>query len=294
MNQDDNYTTDRYSIDELMHRSILFSTTAGFFKFINFMLSFEHYSRYNKLLVLAQNESVTFFGSSTYWKNEHDRTIRENARPHVIMAPGGPVLMVYDIFETDGIDSPQELLDKGLGRKPFRTDGFLSRSLYSHAISVAESLGIKIIYKPLSYLKAGDITTAHDPIVKISLKEGQPIEENFPVLLHEIAHLFLGHCMYKELSQGGNKKKILLPQRKLPEPIRELEAETISHLLAAKLGLKKNSDEYLAKYLKSQEVPKQYNYEAVIKAADKIEKLFIDKKLINDWSLDGLQQDEVY
>lgn len=55
----------------------------------------------------------------------------------------------------------------------------------------------------------------------------------------------------------------------------ELEAETVSYLICHKLGLITKSAEYIAGYIKSDEDLLLFNYEVVIKTADKIEKLFV-------------------
>lgn len=70
------------------------------------------------MLVYLQNEAVTFFGGTAFWKKRFNPTIKEDARPYVILAPMGPVMMVYDVMDTEREETPQKFLEKGLGRKP--------------------------------------------------------------------------------------------------------------------------------------------------------------------------------
>ncbi len=100
--ESDSHIIDKFTIDELLHRSWKHKDSKEFFKFFDFIAKFNHYSRYNSMLVYLQNEAVTFFGGKSFWKKKFDRTIKENARPYIILAPMGPVMMVYDVFDTEG------------------------------------------------------------------------------------------------------------------------------------------------------------------------------------------------
>ena len=100
--QEKNQAKDKFAIDDLLRRSWKLRTKKEFTKFFDFIARFHHYSRYNTMLVYIQNEAVTFFGGIWYWKKKFNRTIKENARPYIILAPNGPVMLVYDIFDTEG------------------------------------------------------------------------------------------------------------------------------------------------------------------------------------------------
>ena len=181
----------------------------------------------------------------------------------------------YDIFDTEGRLSPEKFLEQGLGSKPFEVKGLLDQRIFNRAIEEAKKWGIKISMKPLSYFDAGYVTTIFKGYLEICLKQGQPIEENFAVLIHELAHLFLGHTGRSELSHISRKKPVPLLNRKLSRTAEELEAETVSFLICKKLDLETRSAEYIAAYIKDENDLLQFSYEIVIKIADKIEKLFL-------------------
>jgi hypothetical protein len=271
------YTHDKFTIDELFNRSLKFRNSAEFLKFFSFIAKFEHYARYNAMLVYLQNDAVTFFGSSTYWYKRFNRIVKDEARPYIILQPFGPVMLVYDIFDTEGELSPEEFLEKGLGRKPLKVIGKVDHNIYSHAVKVANDFGIPVLIKPMSYFKGGHVTTVFKGVLEICLKEENNITERFSTLLHELAHLFLGHTGFKELT--NKKKKNNLLRRDLPRSVEELEAETVSFLITDRMGLKTQSAEYLAGYIISQEDLESFSYELVIKTADKIEEMFIKKNL---------------
>jgi hypothetical protein len=274
-NKEEIFHEEKFTIDELFRKSLRFRSTKDFNRFFNFISRFHHYSRYNTMLVYIQNEAVTFFGGKAFWEKRFNRTIKENARPYIILSPGSPIMLVYDVFDTDGEESPNDFLIRGLGTKPFEVMGKIENRVFEHALNEARKWGIKISFKPLSYFNAGYVTTILKGYLEICLKEGMTQEENFSVLIHELSHLFLGHTGHKKIQYYGKEKPFNLPVRKLPSRTEELEAETISYLICKKIGLESRSSEYLAGFIQNQDDLSNFSYELVIKVADKIEKLFI-------------------
>lgn len=271
-----NYANDKFTIDELIKRSWDLRDSKAFSKFIDFVAKFDHYSRFNTMLVYLQNKEVTFFGGESYWRKKFHRTIKREARPYVILAPMSPVMLVYDVMETEGKDNSRDFLDNLLGDKLFEVKGHINPKIYEGAIYTAKQWGIPVIYKPLSYFKGGYVTTAFTGRLELCLKDNASVEENFTVLIHELAHVLLGHTGHKELHKTNPDKRLHLPERqKLTRSAEELEAETISYLISTKLGLIPRSEEYLAGYLKDVNDLLQFSYETVIKVTDKIETMFL-------------------
>lgn len=271
-----NYINDKFTIDELIKRSWNYRNSDAFVKFFHFVAKFHHYSRYNSMLVYLQNQEVTFFGGTSYWKKNFNRTIRQDARPYVILAPMSPVMLVYDIMETNGRESPKEFLDNMLGEKVFEVKGKLNTKIFEGALFIADSWGIPTIFRDLSYFKGGHVTTAVTERLEICLKNGASIEENFTTLLHELAHVLLGHTGHQYLHKINPEKRMALPKReKLSLSAEELEAETVKFLISTKLGLIPNSEKYIAGYIKNIDDLLTFSYETVIKVADKIEKMFL-------------------
>jgi len=231
------------------------------------------------MLVYAQNPEVTFFGGKTFWKKKFNRTINKDARPYVILAPMGPVMLVYDVMETEGRDEPEDFLNKGLGHNPNMVEGHIDPKLYDNAIEETRKWGISVVFKPLNHFKGWHIRfSIIDQSIEICLKEGASREENFSVLMHELAHLFMGHTHLSNITYKGKEKPFKLLQRKIPRPTEELEAETVSYLICYKLGLITRSAEYIAGYYVNEDVFEKFSYENVIKISDKIEKMFVKKK----------------
>lgn len=278
--QSDYLNSDKLTIDELFKRSRKYQGSKEFIRFFNFIARFNHYSRFNTMLVYLQDESVTFFGGANFWKKKFNRHVKEDARPYVILQPFSPVMLVYDVFQTEGKETPQEFLEKGLGTKPFEICGKLNPQILDDAIAIARSWGIKISFKPLSFFNTGYVTTILKGHLEIALKEGMSYEQNLAVLIHEIGHLFLGHTGHTVIHQPtkeGKEKEMKLLQRKLARTGQELEAETISFLICKKLGLETRAAEYLAGYIPRDKDLEEFSYELVIKIADKIDEIFLKK-----------------
>ena len=261
----------RSQIEDLFSQSKKYRTSEGFIKFIKFIASFDHYSRFNCMLVYLQNDAVTFFGSKSFWK-KRNRKIIEDARPYLILAPKHPIVLVYDIFDTEGILSPKAYLENGLGRDVHNVEGHISQDVYVRAINTAQKWGIKIKYYPMSYFKEGYIMIRTK--LKIGLKEGVSKERNFKTLLHELAHLFLGHTSHDFIFNSENDKSKQIELRSIPRRIEEIEAETVSYLLCSKRGLEGQSIEYIATWFQSEEDFRLFNYSKVIQTADQIERMF--------------------
>ena len=275
------HIADKFTIDELLHRSWKYKDSKEFFKFFDFIAKFNHYSRYNTMLVYLQNDAVTFFGGTSYWNKNFNRTIKEGARPYVILAPMMPVMLVYDVFDTEGEEAAQDFLVKGLGSKPLEVKGKIHPLVFDNALEVANKYGIKTTFKEQSYFKGGHITTILSGKLEIVINQNTTMEEQFSVLIHELAHLFLGHTGHKELQIQNTDKSFKLIPRKLTRTAEELEAETVSFLLCKKMGLETRAAEYIAGYIKSEDDLLKFSYESVIKTADKIENLFELKNKTN-------------
>jgi len=285
------FMNDKFTIDELIKRSWNLRDSTAFINFFDFIAKFHHYSRFNTMLVYIQNEAVTFFGGVSYWKKKFNRKVKEDARPYVILAPMSPVMLVYDVFDTQGEDSPEEFLEKGLGRKPFEVRGNISPIVFDSAIEKAYLWGIPVNYKPLSYFNAGYITTVMRGKLEIFLKEGMSIEQNFTILLHELAHLLLGHTGHRVLMNLKSQKRFVLPEKRdLSRTAEELEAETVSYLISSKFGLETRSAEYIAGSIKDEKDLMRFSYETVIKVADKIENMFLKSFYTLRRNVDQFQQ----
>ena len=291
-------TESKYTIDNLFKRASAYRSSTEYIKFVSFMSRFDHYSNYNAMLVYLQNKTVTFFGGESYWKKKFDRTIKEDARPYIILTPGGPIMLAYDIFETEGKLTPEELLEDGIGTNLFAVNGEISTNDFNKVLEEVRSWGIAVKTRPLSYFNAGYVTSIKNEKLEINLKEQLSETEQFGTLTHELAHVFLGHLGHEKIEKTNFKnpsakpKTIKLLQRNnLSRKAEELEAETVSYLTMKRIGLETRSAEYLSGYITNNELLQEVNYEVIIKIADKIETLFTGEIKAKDDVLEKLNKE---
>jgi hypothetical protein len=102
---------EKSSLDELFHRSKEARLSKKFIEAVAFVAKFRHYSPFNNLLVYFQNSQTTFFATEKHWWRAFRRNVKEDARGMVILAPKTPVLLVYDLEETEGPSLPEKFRD---------------------------------------------------------------------------------------------------------------------------------------------------------------------------------------
>lgn len=266
---------EKNTIDELLRSSLRYTKRTEFYKFINFINRMKHYSRFNSMLIYSQNPEVTFFGGTSYWKNKHSRSINANSRPYIILAPMSPVMVVYDLKDTIGVLSPDEFIKKGLGRNPHEVIGEIKEETFKYAIEKLKKWGVIVNIMPLPYFDEAKISLLVENDIEITLKQGLTISKQFAVLIHEVAHLFLGHTKHEQLICKSVKKPIRFYPRELTTSSKELEAETVSYLICHKLGIEIRAAEYLSRFIESEEDIYNFSFETVIKTTDKIEDLLV-------------------
>lgn len=270
-----NFVEDKFTIDDLFRRSMQAKKDENAYtKMFGFLARFRHYSYYNTMLVHIQNPEVAFFGGKSFWRNRFGRSVQPEAKPYLILAPMSPIMLVYDLMETDGELTAKEFLDKGLGSNPFVTEGIMDIRFLTRLVESLRSFGVPVEEKALSYFKAGFAEASIRNQTRIVLNNIQDYKIRFSTLLHEIAHILLGHLGDRILVHQNGKTKWKIDKRDLPVEVKELEAETVSFLICSSVGLQTNSADYLAGYIKSNETILQMSYEQVVKVADKIEGMF--------------------
>ncbi len=264
------------SIDELFSQALKYKGSEQYKKFFKFIAKFNHYSRYNSMLVYLQNPAVTFFGTTWFWKSKFQRKIKSDAKPLLILAPNGPIILAYDLYDTTGDRTPDEFMNDGLNIKLFEVQGEFKNSYLISLKAFAEKVGIRVINKPLNFFNAGAVTTYISDKLEIYLKEDHTPAQHFATLCHELGHVLLGHTGHKELYIESKKRKINLAIRKgLTKEQMELEAETVNYLICRNLGLSAQSIEYLAGYIKDDNAWNKFSYEFVIKVADRLQGVIV-------------------
>ncbi|MFZ4436850.1 MAG: hypothetical protein ACOYOS_00325 [Syntrophales bacterium] len=252
---------EKSTLDELFRKSILYRSSAAFKEALVFSAKFRDYAPYNNMLVKVQNPSCSYYATAGDWESRFKRMVKEDARPMLILAPMHPVMLVFDLDQTEGEDVPKHLLDFAKATGVFNPD-FLKRTLEN-----AERMCILVQNKPLSTTHGGFVTfRLYDTAkykVRLVLHNELTEAESYAVLCHEIGHILLGHL--------GTDADHWWPCRiGLTHDAIEIEAESVSYMVAARLGLETSSDAYLAGFAKDGKIPEGVSLDLIAKVAGRI------------------------
>lgn len=252
--------TYRSTLDELVRRSSQYRRSDAFREMIEFTARFRDYAPYNNLLVKIQNPSCGFYATARDWNLRFNRDIKEDARPLLILAPMHPVMLVYDVDQTEGPPLPKNLTDFAT------TEGKFEPEWLDHLLQNAERDRILVRFQELSSTHGGFATTRlRDESFKmrIAVHNGLDQASSFSVLCHELAHIYLGHL--------GSDQDGWWPSRiNLSHATVEIEAEATSYIVATQLGLTPVSESYLASFITGDSIPETVSIELITKVAGKL------------------------
>ena len=255
------------TIDELFQHSRLYRNSDEFNELVRFMGRFRDYAPYNNMLVRIQNPSCSFYARAQDWRDRFDRYLKEDARPMLILAPMHPVMLVYDLDQTEGPDLPKELQDFA------KFEGKWDPIWLSNAIENAAGHRIRVDVKSLSSTNGGFATLAAGAgewKMRIAIHEGLDGPSGFGVLCHELAHILLGHL-------GTDWDQWWPGRLNLDRRTVEIEAEAVAHIVTNHLGLKGSSAAYVSRHLKGGEVPTSVSVDYIAKVAGHIERMATSK-----------------
>jgi hypothetical protein len=258
------------TIDDLFLRSKRFRRTRDFADAVEFISKFHDYSAYNNMLVYLQNPLATYFATAAHWQKAFGRTIKEDARAMLILAPRTPVLVVYDAADTEGPRLPAKLERYG------KTAGVFDPRTLDHTVKNCERERILIQRKPMGPLRGGLATVRlrdQKHLIRILVREELEPAAAYSVLCHELAHVFLGHV--GACREGG------WPCRaNLSDAVAEIEAESVSHTVCRRAGIVTQSAEYLSNYFTKEQDLSNVSLDLISRVAGKIEEM--GRRLMRD------------
>jgi len=249
------------SLDELFVRSRRYRRSAKFAEAVEFISKFHDYSPFNNTLVFLQNPLATYFATASHWHRAFGRTIKDEARGLVILAPRTPVLMVYDIADTEGPPLPGQL------RVFTQTSGPFNPMLLDRTLKNCERDRILLERKPMGPLRGGFATgRSGGPSwkMRVVLREELPPAAAYAVLCHELAHIYLGHV-------GADKDGWWPCRLNLSQAVTEIEAEAVAHIVCRRAGLRSHSAAYLSSFVDEDAALESVSLDLVSRAAARIE-----------------------
>lgn len=252
------------SIDHLLRASSAYRTSGAFQEMVGFMANFRDYAPFNNMLVRIQNPTCSFYASERDWENRFGRHLKEDARPLLILAPMHPVMLVYDLDQTDGPALPAELASFAT----FKGD-FDPKRLERLVANAALRDQVRIDFKTLSSTNAGFATIAggrDGSKMRIAIHDQLDAPSRFGVVCHELAHIYLGHL-------GGDRDGWWPARGNLGRKAMEVEAEATAYIAARRVGLTGSSPQYVSRYLSDPKVLQNVSADLVAKVAGRIEEM---------------------
>ncbi len=249
------------TFDSLINLTSTYKGSRRFLEFLNFTSKIKNYSAFNVALIHAQNPNVEYVATSNDWERRHKRKVKANAKPIVILAPFHPILMVFDVNDTDGAPLPNRCFSA------FWAEGYEPYEELETLVDYLGKEGVKVTYEDLSKNLAGCITRniGKTPEYSMKINENHAIAVRFATVIHEIGHWLCGHL--GKAKGVPNRAHLDLAQK-------EFEAESVSYVVCKRFGIRSNSEEYLADYVDRQSlIPSEVSVDLILKAASKIETL---------------------
>jgi hypothetical protein len=269
-------------------------------EYFKFMRKIPIHAPFNNTIVFLQNPKCSYYATKSQWYKLYNRTVRENARPMVILLPFYPVEFVYDYKDTDGNDStPQDFLYWWQTAESENFEkGYIKNLIHRLAeinvkceISNPENHFSDLSYK--LFLNKKDYFRLQGSIKKINeknydflvslhpkYKDNKLITEYYATLCHETAHLLLGHLgayfYIKQVKVKGKRKttvhQVAEDRRYVEGHLQEIEAELVCLIIFLYLDIPINSPQYIAGFvLNESDLTHRMNLSYILKVVRKIQ-----------------------
>lgn len=252
------------SIDALVREGAAYRDSKGFTEMVSFMANFRDYAPFNNMLVKVQNPNCSFYATRRDWEQRFARQVKEDARPMLILAPMCPVMLVYDLDETEGEELPEEI------RTFAKYEGEWDERWLERTIdNAAQCDGIRVQFKELSTTRAGFAESRQDEDtrkLRIVIHDKLNAASRYGVLCHELAHVYLGHL-------GATAEDWWPSRGDLDRRTVEVEAEASAYIITRRAGLTGTSATYVSKYLNVGAVPRSVSLDQVAKVANHLQQM---------------------
>lgn len=260
---------------DLIERSRLYHRSQNYKELLDFTSRLRMFAPFNAFLLHVQKPGLRFAASAYDWQQRFHRTVKEGARPLLILWPFGPVAFVYDLNDTEGEtplpDSVTQAFRatgvmtadriKGFGPRLLRAGISLKLIAYGdahagHVSAEPAPEGVDVV-NPSTAAK-------ERPFYRVRINSNHEPNVQFATLAHELAHLYLGHLGPDAYLKIANRDRPSHDQR-------ELEAESVSYLVCSRNGVASKAEEYLAEYMKANTDMGKLDLYWILKAAGQIE-----------------------
>ncbi|WP_341325885.1 ImmA/IrrE family metallo-endopeptidase [Methylotuvimicrobium sp. KM2] len=268
----------RSLLSELLEDSKLYKSGQDYQEMLDFVVRLRNFAPFNAFILHIQKPGLRFAASRRDWLNRFRRTVRPGARPLLILWPFAPLVLVYDVEDTEGDPLPHDVAEA------FRAIGAMTDHRIARFLELLGRQGIETQQIEFGDGLAGNIgklgntmevikripktkekkDTKEKPHYRIRLNKAHDPNIRFATLIHELAHLYLGHL--------GEDDYLKIPDRSgLTHGHKELEAESVCYMICRRSGVEPDSDRYLANYVRQDMTVEHFDLYALLKTAGQIE-----------------------
>lgn len=284
-------------VRQLIKEALETTTPASLVQSLEFVTRFRRMSIWNARMVYIQRPGARAVASEYEWV-KMGRHVLPDAVPIIILWPFGPIRFVYELADTGpplerddpndpfavkGEFSPQTLatLIRALEKqKLFRVKTEFRRHGYDSAGTAAfHGVDGRPGVDPPSALgpPATDVQTVTSEVEGIRvygvvINDRMTPAERFVTLAHELGHIFCGHLGGCQTITTKANESGWPDRTHLSRSEREVEAEAVAYLVAARAGLKPASASYLRPHAKAANLSK-VDVDTIVRAAARIERL---------------------
>ncbi len=96
----------RALLDQLLADSRLYRAGKDYRALLDFVIRLRNFAPFNAMLLQVQKPGLLYAASRLDWGERFNRTVKDGARPLLILWPFGPVALVYDVADTQGDPLP--------------------------------------------------------------------------------------------------------------------------------------------------------------------------------------------
>lgn len=280
------------TLDDLFKYAKDYKKSDYFRKMIKFCSKLKHLKPFNAQMVYTQMPGAVYVMYANQWLKDYHRILKPNARPLAVLnfSPVGYMFDLSDTLPDPNYNGPAKSDEELLWDLQHEFDAQITNE---YRDEVLENLLTNLPYYGICLDKkfqsgstyAGKIELLNTPIptdfkygknkymeyplpYMLSVRNSAEKGELISTILHELGHFFCQH-----LSTPGNwdtdkERRILSHEAK------EIEAEAISWLVCSRIGIKTQSEKYIAELLDgNDEVPDDISYQFIFRSANKISEM---------------------
>ena len=254
-------------LDSLLAESRLYSRSRDYVELLDFVVKLRNFAPFNAMLLQIQKPGLSYAATAHDWHEKFSRRPKQGARPLLILWPFGPVVLVYDVLDTEGKDLPQDVMSA------FFAKGTFDAARITLLPKRLERKRIDTVFIDAGDHQAGSIVTKRKANTakewshyELRVNKNHTAAIQLITFAHELAHLCLGHL--------GKDSKLNIPDRHdLSDARREIEAESVAYLVGRRRGITAKSESYLSRFVHPDSSVDDIDVYQVLRAAGQVESL---------------------